>query len=105
MKLARPTRALPAAALLLAACSDAPRVGVVDVQAAYQHSPLMMVSALEIKKELGKTDRELKQRGRALAEMRQQLEHGDAGDAEAPGARGAHRAESASRSRGRATTA
>ena len=68
------------AALLLGACSDAPRVGVVDVQAAYQHSPLMLVTAHEIKKELGNTERELKQRGRALAELRQQLEHGDAGD-------------------------
>ena len=81
MKLTRPTSALPAL-LLLAACSDAPRVGVVDVQAAYQHSPLMLVSALEIKKELGRTERELKQRGRALAELRQQLEHGEAGDAQ-----------------------
>jgi Skp family chaperone for outer membrane proteins len=67
------------AMLLLGGCSDAPRVGVVDVQAAYQHSPLMLVSAHEIKNELGKTERELKQRGRALAELRQQLEHGDVG--------------------------
>jgi Skp family chaperone for outer membrane proteins len=82
MMLPRTTQVL-LAALLLGACSESPRVGVVDVQAAYQRSPLMMVSALEIKKELGKTDRELKQRGRALAELRQQLEHGNAGsDAE-----------------------
>jgi Skp family chaperone for outer membrane proteins len=67
------------AALLLGACSDAPRVGVVDVQAAYQHSPLLLVSAHEIKKELGNTEREIKQRGRELAELRQLLAHGDVG--------------------------
>ena len=65
--------------MLCGACSEAPRVGVVDVQAAYQHSPLMLVSAHEIKKELGGTERELKQRGRAIAELRQLLAHGDAG--------------------------
>jgi Skp family chaperone for outer membrane proteins len=79
MRIARTKPAL-LAAWLLGACSEAPRVGVIDVQAAYQHSPLMLVTAHEIKKELGKTERELKQRGRALAELRQQLEHGDVGD-------------------------
>jgi Skp family chaperone for outer membrane proteins len=66
-------------ALLLGACSEAPRVGVVDVQAAYQHSPLMLVSAHQIKKELGATERELKQRGREIGELRQLLAHGDPG--------------------------
>jgi Skp family chaperone for outer membrane proteins len=58
------------------ACSEDPTVGVVDVQRAFQSSPLVMVSAHEIKAELGGVDRELKKRGRALAELRQHVEHG-----------------------------
>ena len=69
---------LPPFVLLLAvACADEPRVGVVDVQEAFQRSPLVMVSAHQIKEQLGSTERDLKKRGRALAELRQQLEHGD----------------------------
>jgi Skp family chaperone for outer membrane proteins len=78
MKIVRPAQAILATALL-GACSDAPSVGVVDVQAAYQHSPLMLVSAHQIRKELGDTEREIKKRGRTLAELRQLLAHGNAG--------------------------
>jgi Skp family chaperone for outer membrane proteins len=64
--------------MLLAAlaCADETRFGVVDVQQAFQRSPLVLVSAHRIKADLGGTGRELKQRGRALAEMRKQLDHG-----------------------------
>ena len=62
--------------LLLIACADETRVGVVDVQQAFQRSPLLMVSAHRIKGDLGGTVQALKKRGRALAEMRMQLEHG-----------------------------
>jgi Skp family chaperone for outer membrane proteins len=57
-------------------CSDEPRVGIVDVQRAFQSSPLVMVSAHEIKAEMGGVDRDLKRRGRALAALRQRVEHG-----------------------------
>ncbi len=70
----RPARLLPI--LLALACSDEARVGVVDVQQAFQRSPLVMVSAHRIKGDLGGTEHDLKERGRALAEMRMQLEHG-----------------------------
>ena len=64
------------ASLSASACSDAPRVGVVDLEEAFQRSPLVMVSAHQIKGDLGPRERDLKQRGRALAEMRRRLEHG-----------------------------
>lgn len=63
-------------AILACACSDAPRVGVVDVQEAFQRSPLVMVSAHRIESELGDAERDLKKRGRALAELRKEVEHG-----------------------------
>lgn len=69
-----PARLLPI--LLALACSDETRVGVVDVQQAFQRSPLAMVSAHRIKGDLGGTEHDLKERGRALAEMRMRLEHG-----------------------------
>jgi Skp family chaperone for outer membrane proteins len=68
-----------AASLLLASslgCAEEPRVGVVDVEQAFQRSPLAMVAALQLKKELASDERDLKRRGRELAELRQQLEHG-----------------------------
>jgi Skp family chaperone for outer membrane proteins len=58
------------------ACADETRFGVVDVEQAFQRSPLVLVSAHRIKADLGGTGGELKKRGRALAEMRKQLEHG-----------------------------
>ena len=58
------------------ACGEEARVGVVDVQEAFQHSPLVMVSALELKGDLGDAQRDLKRRGRQLAELRQRFEHG-----------------------------
>lgn len=69
-------RSLPTALLLLGACSDAPRVGVVDVEEVFQRSPLAMIAAHRIRSEVGGAEREIKKRGRALAELRQQLEHG-----------------------------
>jgi len=70
----RPARLL--LLLLALACADETRVGVVDVQQAFQRSPLVMVSAHQIKGDLGGSERDLKKRGRALAEMRRELEHG-----------------------------
>jgi Skp family chaperone for outer membrane proteins len=67
-------RVLPV--LFALACSEEPRVGIVDVQEAFQRSPLAMVAVHEIKAQLGSGERDLKRRGRALAELRQQLEHG-----------------------------
>ena len=58
-------------------CSDEPRVGVVDVQQAFQRSPLGMVAALQLKGELGATRSDIKKRGRALAELLKQVRHGD----------------------------
>ena len=60
-------------------CSDEPRVGVVDVQQAFQRSPLGMVAALQLKGELGATRSDIKKRGRALAELLKQVRHGDMG--------------------------
>jgi Skp family chaperone for outer membrane proteins len=70
------TRLLILPVLCAAACADEPRVGIVDVQEAFQRSPLAMVAVHEIKAQLGSGDRDLKKRGRALAELRQRLEHG-----------------------------
>jgi Skp family chaperone for outer membrane proteins len=67
---------LVALALLLVACAEEPRFGVVDVQQAFQRSPLVMVSAHEIKADLGGAGQDLKTRGRALAELRRQIAHG-----------------------------
>ena len=70
---------LIAASLVLTAslgCAEEPRVGVVDVEQAFQRSPLAMVAAVQLKKELASDERDLKTRGRELAELRQQLEHG-----------------------------
>jgi Skp family chaperone for outer membrane proteins len=71
----RPARVLPL--LIAIACADEPRLGVVDVREAFQRSPLAMVSAHQIKGDLGSGGRDLKSRGRALAELRRELEHGD----------------------------
>jgi Skp family chaperone for outer membrane proteins len=77
---ARAARLLPAAFVALAlaaACGEQPpRVAVVDVQEAFQRSPLPMVAAHQIKADLGGAERDLRKRGRALAELRMQLEHG-----------------------------
>lgn len=62
--------------LLTLACADQERIAVVDVQRAFQRSPLVMVSAHQIKGDLGGSQRDLKKRGRALAELRMQIEHG-----------------------------
>jgi Skp family chaperone for outer membrane proteins len=64
---------------LLAAtgCADEPRVGVVDVQEAFQHSPLAMVAALQLKGEVGSAQRDIKKRGRAIADLLKQVRHGD----------------------------
>jgi Skp family chaperone for outer membrane proteins len=62
--------------IIVLGCADEPRIGIVDVQQAFQRSPLVMVSAHRIKGDLGGTERELKKRGRALAQMRMELEHG-----------------------------
>jgi Skp family chaperone for outer membrane proteins len=62
--------------IIVLGCGDEPRIGIVDVQQAFQRSPLVMVSAHRIKGDLGGTERELKKRGRALAQMRMELEHG-----------------------------
>lgn len=51
-------------------------MGVVDVQEAFQRSPLAMVSAHQIRADVGSQERDLKNRGRALAELRRQFEHG-----------------------------
>lgn len=74
-----PIRPLLSLLLLAAACGEETPagVGVVDLQEAFQRSPLVMVSALQIRGALGPTERDLKQRGRALAERRRVLEHGD----------------------------
>jgi Skp family chaperone for outer membrane proteins len=58
------------------ACADPARFGVVDVQEAFQRSPLVLVSASRIKGDLDGTGRELKKRGRALAEARKHLQYG-----------------------------
>lgn len=58
------------------ASTKAPRVAIVDVQYAFQHSPLGMASAMLVRKSMGGAQRDLKKRGRSLAELRQQLEHG-----------------------------
>ena len=50
-------------------CADEPRVGVVDIQDAFQRSPLVMVAALQLKGDVGSVQRDIKQRGRALAEL------------------------------------
>ena len=63
--------------VLALACSEPPRVGVVDVQQAFQRSPLAMVSALELKSLVGPGQREIQQLGRSLAEQRKQLAYGD----------------------------
>lgn len=72
-----PSLVLPLALLFAPACAEEPRLGVVDVQEVFQRSPLAMVSAHQIKGDLGSGERDLKSRGRALAELRRQLEHGD----------------------------
>ena len=70
-------RLLLALGLLFAtACAHEPRVGVIDVQQAFQRSPLVMVAAHQLKGNVGAAEREIKERGRALAELRQQVEHG-----------------------------
>ena len=75
----KPNRLLLSLGLLFAmACADEPRVGVVDVQLAFQRSPLVMVAAHQLKGNVGAVEREIKARGRALAELRQQVEHGGA---------------------------
>jgi Skp family chaperone for outer membrane proteins len=78
-----PSLLLPLVLLVAVACAEEPRLGVVDVQEAFQRSPLAMVSAHQIKADLGSEERDLKKRGRALAELRRQLEHGGAEIAEA----------------------
>ena len=60
----------------LLACTGEPRVAIVDVQQAFQRSPLGMVAALRVKESMGGTQRDLKKRGRRLAELKQQIEHG-----------------------------
>ena len=71
--------------LVSSGCAEEPRVGVVDLEQAFQRSPLMMVSALQLKGELASVQREIKKRGRELAELRRSVEHGDlALDAEQP---------------------
>jgi len=72
----RPARLLPIFLALALACAGETRVGVVDVQEAFQRSPLVMASAHQIKGDLGASQRDLKKRGRALAELRMQVEHG-----------------------------
>ena len=57
-------------------CVRQQRIAVVDVQRAYQHSPLGMVSAILVRDGMGRSQTELKKRGRALADLRQRLEHG-----------------------------
>ncbi len=52
-------------------------MGVVDVEQAFQRSPLMMVSGLTLKGELASVQRDIKKRGRELAELRRRVEHGD----------------------------
>jgi Skp family chaperone for outer membrane proteins len=56
--------------------TNEPRVAIVDVQYAFQHSPLGMASALLVRKSMGGAQNDLKKRGRSLAELRQRLEHG-----------------------------
>ena len=63
--------------LVTSGCAEEPRVGVVDVEQAFQRSPLMMVSALMLKGELASVQRDIKKRGRELAELRGRVEHGD----------------------------
>ena len=75
---APPPRLSPLALLALATlgCGAEPRVGVVDVQEAFQRSPLVMVAALQLKGDVGAVQRDLKKRGRSLAELQQQVRHG-----------------------------
>ena len=63
--------------LVASGCTEEPRVGVIDVEQAFQRSPLMMVSALTLKGELASVQRDIKKRGRELAELRRRVEHGD----------------------------
>ena len=66
-------------------------IGIVDIEQAYQRSPLAMVSAARLNTEFAGTRQDLKKRGRELAELRHQLEFGGtslaAGDREALDAR------------------
>ncbi len=68
---------LPLALLLAIGCSDDPRVGVVDVQQAFQRSPLVMVAALQLKGDVGSEQAHIKKRSRALAKLLKQVRHGD----------------------------
>jgi Skp family chaperone for outer membrane proteins len=60
----------------LIACAEEPRIAIVDLEQAFQRSPLGMVAALRVKESMGGAQRDLKKRGRKLAELRQQVEHG-----------------------------
>ena len=69
--------ALLSLALFASGCSEQPRVGVVNVQEAFQRSPLVMVAALQLKGDVGSGQRDIKKRGRALADLLKQVRHGD----------------------------
>ena len=60
------------------ACTAMPEVGVVDVEQAFQRSPLVMVSSVQLNEQFKSVQRNLKKRGRVLAHLRQQLGYGDA---------------------------
>lgn len=57
----------------VAACSTMPEVGVVDVEQAFQRSPLVMVSSVQLNEQFKPLQRDLKKRYRELAQLRQQL--------------------------------
>ena len=60
------------------ACSGTPEVGVVDVEQAFQRSPLVMVSSVQLNEQFKSVQWNLKKRGRELAHLRQQLGYEDA---------------------------
>lgn len=57
-----------------AACTKAPAtIGVVDIEQAYQRSPLAMASAVRLNAEFAATGNDIKSRGRDLAALHQRL--------------------------------
>jgi Skp family chaperone for outer membrane proteins len=63
-------------ASIVACATGTVDIGVVDIEQAYQRSPLVMASAARLNAEFAGTRQNLKKRGRELAELRHQLEFG-----------------------------
>jgi len=63
--------------VLLTACAARPElIGVINIEQAYQRSPLAMASAIRLNAEFGETTNTIKARGRDLASLHRQLELG-----------------------------